>query len=77
MCVKEVPDPEVGAVVCGWDLTFNYAKLCLASLYMQKNEGCVLVATNKDAFDRLDDRNMPGKKTCVGGIKKHTLLPDK
>jgi 4-nitrophenyl phosphatase len=55
------PDPEVGAVVCGWDLTFNYAKLCLASLYMQKNPGCVFVATNKDAFDRLDDRNMPGR----------------
>lgn len=48
-------------MVCGWDLTFNYAKLCLASLYLQKNEGCVLVATNKDAFDRLDDRNMPGR----------------
>lgn len=58
---REEPDPQVGAVVCGWDLSFNFAKLALASLYLQKNSGCVLVASNRDAFDRLSDRNMPGQ----------------
>jgi ribonucleotide monophosphatase NagD (HAD superfamily) len=55
-----VPDPEVKAVVCGWDLTFNFAKLCIASLYLQFVPGIAFVATNRDAFDRLDDRNVPG-----------------
>jgi 4-nitrophenyl phosphatase len=63
-------DPEVGAVVCGWDLTFNYAKLCLASLHLQKNSDVVFVATNKDAFDKLADRNVPGNGCAVAALEQ-------
>ena len=56
------PDPEIGAVVCGWDLSFNFVKLSIASLHLQKNENIVFVATNKDSFDRLQDRTVPGKR---------------
>jgi phosphoglycolate/pyridoxal phosphate phosphatase family enzyme len=63
-------DPDVGAVVCGWDLTFNYAKLCLASLHLQKNPGAAFVATNKDAFDKLADRNVPGNGCAVAAVEQ-------
>ncbi len=62
-------DPDVGAVVCGWDLSFNYAKLCLASLHLQKNPGAVFVATNKDAFDKLEDRNVPGNGCALAAVE--------
>lgn len=64
------PDPEIGAVVVGWDLTFNFAKLCLASLYLQRGgPGLVFVATNKDAFDKLSDRNVPGNGCAVAALE--------
>jgi len=63
-------DPDVGAVVCGWDLSFNYAKLCLASLHIQKNPGAAFVATNKDAFDKLADRNVPGNGCAVAAVEQ-------
>lgn len=63
-------DPDVGAVVCGWDLSFNYAKLCLASLHLQKNPGAAFVATNKDAFDKLADRNVPGNGCAVAAVEQ-------
>jgi ribonucleotide monophosphatase NagD (HAD superfamily) len=59
----------VGAVVCGWDLTFNFAKLCLASLHLQRSPGLVFVATNTDAFDRLHDRNVPGNGCAVAALE--------
>ena len=59
------PDPSIGAVVCGWDLSFNFVKMSTASLHLQKNPNIVFVATNKDAFDRLHDRTVPGKHLCA------------
>ena len=59
----------MGAVVCGWDLTFNFAKLCLASLHLQRDPGLVFVATNKDAFDRLHDRTVPGNGCAVAALE--------
>lgn len=62
-------DPEIGAVVCGWDLEFSYPKLCFASLCLQANPGCVFVATNLDATDRLGHRFIPGNGCQVAAIQ--------
>ena len=56
-------DQDVSAVVMGWDLRFNFFKLCMASLYVQR--GCRFIATNRDAFDKLTDRNIPGNGAMV------------
>ena len=40
-------DPSVVAVVCGVDMTFNYRKLCIATLYLQINNA-KFIATNRD-----------------------------
>ncbi|KAK2463339.1 hypothetical protein APHAL10511_004650 [Amanita phalloides] len=42
-----VPDPDVGAVVCGLDKSINYTKLSKALQYLFK--GCTFVATNEDS----------------------------
>jgi phosphoglycolate/pyridoxal phosphate phosphatase family enzyme len=66
----EIPvDSDIGAVVCGWDLSFNFRKLSYASLHLQRNPGCVFVATNRDAYDRLPDRNIPGNGAMVAAIE--------
>ena len=56
-------------MVCGWDLSFNFAKLCVASLHLQRDPGLVFVATNKDAFDKLHDRNVPGNGCAVAALE--------
>jgi phosphoglycolate phosphatase len=65
-------DQDVSAVVMGWDLRFNFFKLCMASLYVQR--GCRFIATNRDAFDKLTDRNIPGNGAMVAAVE--ASLPD-
>jgi len=60
-CVNIELDPEVGAVICGWDITFNYYKLCKACFYLQ-NPNCHFIATNLDPFNHVRGRYIP-----VGG----------
>jgi ribonucleotide monophosphatase NagD (HAD superfamily) len=46
----EIPDSEIegiDAVVVGWDKCFNYYKLVFASLCLQRNPNCQLIATNR------------------------------
>jgi len=60
-------DAGVKAVVMGWDRTFNYRKLSLASLYLQG--GAQLVATNPDASDKVGGRFMPGNGCAVAAVQ--------
>lgn len=62
-------DPDVGAVVVGWDLGFSFRKLCYASLCLQHLPDCVFIATNLDPCDRLADRNIPGNGCAVAAIE--------
>ncbi|KAG2445344.1 hypothetical protein HYH02_008809 [Chlamydomonas schloesseri] len=60
-------DPEVGAVVVGWDPNFSYSRLVYASIHLRELPGCLLVATNMDCADHIGGgRMMPG----TGGLVK-------
>lgn len=64
-------DASVGAVICGWDLTFNFQKLCMASLYLQR--GCVLIATNRNETEVVrDGRKIPGNGALLASIEAAT-----
>ncbi len=58
----------MGVVICGWDLDFNFYKLATASLYVQKNPGFLFLATNREAFDQMGDRTIPGNGAAVSAI---------
>lgn len=62
-------DPEIGAVVCGWDLRFDFSRMAYASLCVQHNPGCRLVATNLDQHDRFPDRMIPGNGCAVAALE--------
>ncbi|EED94241.1 hypothetical protein THAPSDRAFT_261766, partial [Thalassiosira pseudonana CCMP1335] len=64
-------DPEVDAVVVGLDNDFNYRKLCIATVILQRNPRALLVATNRDAFDLVgfDARHLPGNGALVSAIE--------
>ncbi|PNW82043.1 hypothetical protein CHLRE_06g271400v5 [Chlamydomonas reinhardtii] len=60
-------DPDVGAVVVGWDPNFSYSRLVYASIHLRELPGCLLVATNMDCADHIGGgRMMPG----TGGLVK-------
>jgi len=62
------PDASVGAVLVGWDLTFNYHKLAMASLYLQR--GSVLISTNGNAWEEVGNgRHIPGTGALVAAIE--------
>ena len=52
--------PVIDGVVVGFDSSFNYHKLCFASLALQKNKTAFLCATNEDAYLKLGEFAMPG-----------------
>lgn len=60
-------NPKIQAVVVGLDTKFTYAKLAIASLYINTG-GVKFIATNDDAFDMLGDRMMPGAGGMVSSI---------
>ena len=60
-------DPEVGAVVVGYDRSFSYRQLAIASLYIQK--GRLFVGANPDAADRVGDALMPGTGPLLAAIE--------
>ena len=55
------PEGEIDAMVIGLDPDFNYRKLCIATVLLQRNPQAVLVATNRDSFDLvgIDERHLP------------------
>ncbi len=59
-------DPDIGAVVVGWDPHFSYSRLVYASIALRELPGPVpLVVTNTDCADHIGGgRMMPG----TGGL---------
>merc|ERR1719387_1521662 len=48
-------DPDVGAVVVGFDREINYHKIQYAQLCINENDQCEFIATNLDAVTHLTD----------------------
>eukprot|EP00195_Chlamydomonas_chlamydogama_P006369 CAMPEP_0202895598 /NCGR_PEP_ID=MMETSP1392-20130828/4751_1 /ASSEMBLY_ACC=CAM_ASM_000868 /TAXON_ID=225041 /ORGANISM="Chlamydomonas chlamydogama, Strain SAG 11-48b" /LENGTH=333 /DNA_ID=CAMNT_0049580647 /DNA_START=200 /DNA_END=1202 /DNA_ORIENTATION=- len=62
-------DPEVGAVVVGFDRNINYYKIQYATLCIRENPGCMFIATNRDAVTHLTDaQEWAGNGSMVGAI---------
>ena len=61
----------VDAVVVGLDTEFNYRKLCIANVLLQRNPNALFVATNEDAFDLVgaDARHLPGNGALVKALE--------
>eukprot|EP00548_Thalassiothrix_antarctica_P002662 CAMPEP_0194130128 /NCGR_PEP_ID=MMETSP0152-20130528/1251_1 /TAXON_ID=1049557 /ORGANISM="Thalassiothrix antarctica, Strain L6-D1" /LENGTH=342 /DNA_ID=CAMNT_0038824551 /DNA_START=68 /DNA_END=1096 /DNA_ORIENTATION=+ len=63
-------DPDVGAVIVGFDRRVNYYKIQYAQLCINEIEGCEFVATNLDAVTHLTDaQEWAGNGSMVGAIK--------
>jgi HAD superfamily hydrolase (TIGR01450 family) len=65
-----VHDP-IDAVVVGHDTGFNFRKLCIANVLLQRNPNAPLVATNEDPFDLVgaDARHIPGNGCVVKALE--------
>lgn len=62
-------DPDVGAVVVGFDRYLNYYKVQYATLCIRENPGCMFIATNRDAVTHLTDaQEWAGNGAMVGAI---------
>lgn len=48
-------DPDVGAVVVGFDRNVNYYKIQYATVCLREIPGCQFIATNLDAVTHLTD----------------------
>ena len=68
-CESFVPHPSVGAVVVGMASDFSYRMIFEASCYL-RDEGCHLIATNRDAFDVLNGGvHQPAAGAMVAAIE--------
>ena len=63
-------DADIGAVVVGFDLHFNYYKMVYASQCVLTLPGCAFVATNTDALAHVTpDAEWPGGGTMVHALR--------
>ncbi|PRW33118.1 phosphoglycolate phosphatase [Chlorella sorokiniana] len=66
-------DPDVAAVVVGFDRNINYYKIQYATLCIRENPGCMFIATNLDAVTHLTDaQEWAGNGSMVGAIRGST-----
>ena len=66
-------DPDVAAVIVGFDRNVNYYKIQYATLCIRENPGCQFIATNTDAVTHLTDaQEWAGNGSMVGAIKGST-----
>eukprot|EP01041_Mallomonas_annulata_P001201 gene1201-2336_t len=68
--VRVDQDPDVGAVIVGFDANINYYKIQYAQLCINENKGCQFIATNLDAVTHLtEEQEWAGNGAMVGAIK--------
>jgi len=53
-------DPSIGAVVCGWDPAFSYARLCYASALLRELPDVHFVVSNLDHADNMGEAERRG-----------------
>ncbi|CAG8607638.1 3028_t:CDS:2 [Ambispora gerdemannii] len=63
-----VPDPEVGAVLCGFDDHINYRKLAKAFTYLHSNSNCLFLLTNDDTTYPLNGSLLPGSGSLAAPL---------
>ena len=61
--IKQNLDPDVGAVMCGFDILINYKKLCYAYSYLtsKEHENVKFLLTNDDSTFPQSSGLFPGK----------------
>eukprot|EP01032_Pedospumella_encystans_P018686 gene18686-21265_t len=65
-----VQDPDVQAVIVGFDPDINYYKLQYAQLCLNENKDCRFIATNLDTVAHLtSDQEWAEAGCCVGAIQ--------
>ena len=63
------PDPSVGAVLCGLDLSVNYTKLSKAFQYLLRDPECQFLATNGDSTYPSAYGLLPGAGAVLSPVK--------
>ncbi|KAI9344934.1 HAD-like domain-containing protein [Obelidium mucronatum] len=61
-------DPDVGAVLFGFDLDLNYKKLAKAFTYLTHNPDCHFLATNQDLTFPTKDTVYPGTGALLASL---------
>ncbi|PKK74565.1 HAD-like protein [Rhizophagus irregularis] len=67
-------DPEVGAVLCGFDININYLKYAKAYTYLHSNPECLFLLTNDDPTFPAGKPNKP-MLDCI--VQKLSLNPER
>lgn len=61
-------DPDVQAVICGFDGRVSYYKIAQAVSYLRYGPGCKFIATNRDATYPDSHQLVPGGGVIVGAV---------
>lgn len=72
-------DPDVEAVIVGFDRNINYYKLQYATVCLREHPGCQFIATNLDAVTHLTDAQEwagNGSMVCSLPSNSHLLAGD-
>ncbi|TPX58771.1 hypothetical protein SpCBS45565_g07917 [Spizellomyces sp. 'palustris'] len=62
------PDPEIGAVLLGFDLNINYKKLAKAFTYLHADDQCHFLATNSDLTFPAGGTVYPGTGALLAAL---------
>lgn len=67
----DADDDRIDAFVVGLDNEFNYRRLCIANVLMQRNPNALFISTNEDAYDLVgaDARHLPGNGALVKALE--------